>query len=129
MLLTPITETKRQQAKDFGATFKVACSTLRDSRARWIEKAEHKNKTGGNWGEKGRFFFFSRPTKFSRAFYFCIFPTIWEPGTGYNYLKGSDMVFILYRLTPEDIKEGVTIPLKFVMFQNVASLMVSKVKS
>ena len=39
------------------------------------------------------------------------------------------MVFILYRLTPEDIKEGVTIPLKFVMFQNVASLMVSKVKS
>ena len=56
-------------------------------------------------------------------------PTISERGTGYNYLKGSDKVFILYRLTPEDIKEGVTIPLKFVMFQNVASLMVSKVKS
>ena len=75
MLLTPITETKRQQAKDFGATFKVACSTLRDSRARWIEKAEHKNKTGGNWGEKGQFFFFfPAPTNFRVPFTFASSP-------------------------------------------------------
>ena len=28
----------------------IACSTLRDSRVRCIEKAQTRNKTGGNWG-------------------------------------------------------------------------------
>ena len=46
-----------------------------------LRKREHENKTRGNWGEKGRlspflFPFFSRPVKFSRAFYFRVFPTI-----------------------------------------------------
>ena len=50
----------------------VACSGLRDSWAAKLRKREDESKTGGNLGEN-----------FSRAFYFRVFPTIWEPGTGY----------------------------------------------
>ena len=40
----------------------LACPRLRDSRARGIEKARTRRKTGGNWGEGGGFLFtFSRP--------------------------------------------------------------------
>ena len=35
------------------------------------------------------------------------------------------IISLLYRLTPDDIKEDVIIPLKFVKFQNVQSLTVS----
>ena len=82
---------------------------------------------GGNWGEKGRFLFFPPHQLF--AYLLLLDLPHYLRAWNRLYLKGSDTVFILYRLTPEDIKEGVTIPLKFVMFQNVASLMVSKVKS
>ena len=37
-----------------------------------MRKREEESKTGGNLGEKGRFF------------YFRVFPTIWELGTGYS---------------------------------------------
>ena len=43
-----------------------------------LRKRQHENRTGVNWGEKGRPF--SRPANFSRAFYFRVFLTIWEPG-------------------------------------------------
>ena len=33
-----------------GMAMSIACFTLRDSRVRWIEKAQTQNKTGGNWG-------------------------------------------------------------------------------
>ena len=33
-----------------GMAMSIACSTLRDSRVRWIEKTQTQNKTGGNWG-------------------------------------------------------------------------------
>ena len=45
----------------------------------------------------------------------------------YDLFKKGTLCFILYRLTPEDIKEDVIVPLKFVKFQNVSSLTVSKV--
>ena len=45
----------------------------------------------------------------------------------YDLYKRDTLCFILYRLTPEDIKEDVIVPLKFVKFQNVSSLTVSKV--
>ena len=49
-----------------------------------LRKRKHENKTGGNWEEKGRLSLpFSRPANFSRTFFFRVFPTIWEPGTGY----------------------------------------------
>ena len=48
----------------------LACSRLQDSRARWIEKARRRK------------FPLFRPANFSRAFYFPVFPTICEPGTG-----------------------------------------------
>ena len=57
----------------------VACSRLRDSRGlepAELRKREHKNKTGGNWGEKGWLFPFSHPANLSRAFYFRVFPAI-----------------------------------------------------
>ena len=64
-----------------------------------LRKREDENKTKGNW-EMGRAgaalslpFPLSRPANFLRAFYFRVFPTIWEPGTGYlawNLRPGSD---------------------------------------
>ena len=55
---------------------------------RWsaeLSVREHETKTKINWGEQGRegslSLPFSRPNNFSRAFYFRVFPTIWEPGT------------------------------------------------
>ena len=49
-----------------------------------LRKREHENKTGGSWGEKGRgSLSLSRPATFSRAFYFRVFFTFGEPGTGY----------------------------------------------
>ena len=78
----------------------IACSRLRDGRARGIEKAR-KRKKQEETGERGRrrnwrrswkkwlqalspflFPFFSAPSPFSRALHFRVFPTIWEPGTG-----------------------------------------------
>ena len=64
----------------------ITCSRLRDSgvrlRVRWIEKAQtwkiYERKLGRA---------FSRPANFSRAFFFSVFPTIWEPGTGYCTYK------------------------------------------
>ena len=50
---------------------KIACSRLRDSRAHWIEKAR-------TWEENGT----KRSANFSRAFFFRVFPTIWQPGKG-----------------------------------------------
>ena len=52
---------------NFKAQLKLACSRFRDSRIGWIEKAR-------TWKKK-------RPANFSRAFYFRVFPTIWEPRT------------------------------------------------
>ena len=56
----PRLETRLQQ---------VACSRLRDSRVRWNENMKKINNA-------------CPAANFSRAFYFCDFPTIWEPGTG-----------------------------------------------
>ena len=65
----------------------LASSRLRDSRALWIEKAGTRKLNGRKLGREGVLSpflsIFSRPVKFSRAFYFRVFPTIWEPGTGY----------------------------------------------
>ena len=49
------------------------------------KREREKNKTGRNWGEKGRPFAFSRPANFSLAFPFRFFPTIREPGTVYYW--------------------------------------------
>ena len=63
-------------------------SRLRDRPGNW-ESANTKVKPGGIWGEqRGRRlslpsqFSFFPPRHFSRAFFFRVFPTIWEPGTG-----------------------------------------------
>ena len=39
---------------------------------------------------------FSRPNNFSRAFFFRVFPTIWEPGTGYAIPKPKEKNFLVY---------------------------------
>ena len=74
----------------------LACSRLRDSRARGIEKARTRRKTGGNWGEGGGFLFtfsrpapiFAHPTLSSPLFR--AFSTNWEPGTGDSHCLNFD---------------------------------------
>ena len=61
----------------------ITCSRLRDSRVRWIEKVQTWKIYGRKLGRA-----FSRPaTGFSRTFFFRVFPSIWEPGTGYCTYK------------------------------------------
>ena len=64
----------------------IACSRLRDGPLNWASaNSKLKQKeTGKSRGEKALcpfLFPFSRPNNFSRAFYFRVFPTIWDPGT------------------------------------------------
>ena len=60
--------------------YNLASSRLRESRARWIEKARTENKTGGNWGEEGllcpfsNLFPFPAPSTFRVPFTFGISP-------------------------------------------------------
>ena len=62
------------------AVYNLASSRLRESRARWIEKARTENKTGGNWGEEGLLYPFSNlfpfpaPSTFRVPFTFGISP-------------------------------------------------------
>ena len=66
-------------------------SRLRDSPLNW-ESANTKRKPGGIWGEqRGRrlllpsqfsFFLPPPPPQLFEGFFFRVFPTIWEPGTG-----------------------------------------------
>ena len=62
------------------AVYNLASSSLRESRARWIEKARTENKTGGNWGEEGLLYPFSNlfpfpaPSTFRVPFTFGISP-------------------------------------------------------
>ena len=64
----------------------IACSRLRDGPLNWASANTKlkREETGYSRGEKALcpfLFSFSRPNNFSRAFYFRVFPTIWEPGT------------------------------------------------
>ena len=64
----------------------IACSRLRDGTLNWASPSTKlkRKETGESRGEKALcsfLFAFSRPNNFSRAFYFRVFPTIWEPGT------------------------------------------------
>ena len=59
----------------------LACSRLRDSRVRWIEKAQ----TGESFASSPLSESLEQDN-FSRAFSFRVFRTILEPGTGYLYV-------------------------------------------
>ena len=57
-----------------------------------LRKRQHENRTGVNWGEKGRPF--SRPANFSRAFYFRVFPTILESGLTLSKMRCANSYYI-----------------------------------
>ena len=63
----------------------LACSRLRDSRVRWIEKAQ----TGESFASSPLSESLEQDN-FSRAFSFRVFRTILEPGTGYLYSTAND---------------------------------------
>ena len=76
----------------------LACSRLRDSWARGIEKARTRKKNGRKLGRGGRLpFHFFQPRPHFRAPYtlassplFRAFSSISEPGTGYSHCLNFD---------------------------------------
>ena len=100
-VLVPREELARAQTSRAYSLTSVTCSRLRNSRVHWIEKARTWKKgrklrrgRAAEEGRKKKFLqspypflfpaFFSRPANFSRAFHFCVFPTIWKSGTGFH---------------------------------------------
>ena len=76
----------------------LACSRLRDSRARRIEKARRRKINGRKLGRGERLPFhffpprphFRAPYTFASSPLFRAFSTIWQPGTGYSHCLNFD---------------------------------------